>query len=241
MPASDLHRGQFALTPDIILDARRAVWFEREKALAVADLHLGYAWAQRSRGAMLPLSSEDDTIPRLTELVREYGARELFVLGDVVQRAVPIEPVREPLRALCSEVGKLVKLRLLGGNHDRGLARLLAECNVSIEVEGVARLGPHWLLHGDAAPPDGASEDAPDGSRIFIGHEHPAIRVGDGVASVKCPCFVAGERVVVLPAFSAWAAGTNIRQGSFMSPLARGAQFREAVAILAGKLLPVRV
>jgi putative SbcD/Mre11-related phosphoesterase len=230
-----MQRTRHELAPGIILDARRAVWFEAEQALAVADLHLGYAWAQRSRGAMLPLSAQDDTVPRLAELVRDYGARELFVLGDVVQKAVPIEPVREPLRELCREIGGLVKLRLLGGNHDRGLARLLSECEVSIEVEGAVQLGPHWLLHGDASLELEAEEDG----RVFIGHEHPAIRLGDGVASVKCPCFLAGPRVVVLPAFSAWAAGSNVRQESFMSPLARGAKFREAYAILAHKLLPI--
>lgn len=230
-----MQRTRHELAPGIILDARRAVWFEAEQALAVADLHLGYAWAQRSRGAMLPLSVQDDTVARLAELVRDYGARELFVLGDVVQKAVPIEPVREPLRELCHQIGSLAKLRLLGGNHDRGLARLLSECEVSIEVEGAAQLGPHWLLHGDAA----LTGDVTDGGRVFIGHEHPAIRVGDGVASVKCPCFLASARVVVLPAFSAWAAGSNVRQESFMSPLAREAKFREAYAILANKLLPI--
>lgn len=230
-----MQRTRLELAPGIILDARRAVWFEAEQALAVADLHLGYAWAQRSRGAMLPLTAQDDTIARLADLVRDYGARELFVLGDVVQKAVPIEPVREPLRALCGEIGSSVKLRLLGGNHDRGLARLLSECEASVEVEGAAELGPHWLLHGDAA----LAVEPAEGGRIFIGHEHPAIRVGDGVASVKCPCFLAGPRVVVLPAFSAWAAGSNVRQDTFMSPLARGAQFREAYAILANKLLPI--
>jgi putative SbcD/Mre11-related phosphoesterase len=232
-----MQRTRLELAPGIILDARRAVWFEAERALAVADLHLGYAWAQRSRGAMLPLSAEDDTTARLSELVRDYGARELFVLGDIVQKAVPIEPVREPLRELCAQIGSLVKLRLLGGNHDRGLAALLSDCEISIEVEGAAQLGPHWLLHGDAA-----LEVAADaGGRVFIGHEHPAIRVGDGVASMKCPCFLAGPRVVVLPAFSAWAAGSNVRQESFMSPLARAAEFREAYAILAHKLLPIRL
>lgn len=234
-----MHRTRHELSPGIFLDARRAVWFERQKALAVADLHLGYAWAQRSRGSLLPLSAPEETIAQLLELVRDYGAEQLFVLGDIVQRAVPLEPVRAQLHELCGTVGGVVKLRLLGGNHDRGLGALLHECAIALEMESAAYLDGHLLLHGDAAPSSRGSHEVSPGNRIFIGHEHPAIRLGDGVASVKCPCFLVGPRVVVLPAFSAWAAGSNVRQDQFLSPLARDAEFTHAVAILAGKVLPV--
>ena len=75
---------------------------------------------------MLPLAAPEDAAPRLAALAREYGARELIVLGDVVHRAVPLEPVRAQLREFCAALGSVPRLRLLGGNHDRGLERLLA-------------------------------------------------------------------------------------------------------------------
>jgi len=65
-----------------------------------------------------------------------------------------------------------------------------------------------------------------------MGHEHPAISVGDGVTtSVKCPCFLISRRVIVLPAFSLWAAGGV--------EMALRERFDHAVAILGDKLLPI--
>ncbi len=230
-----MHRTRHELEPGVFLDARRAVWFERTRTLAVADLHLGFAWAQRSRGSMLPLNVPDDTVEQLSALAQDYGARELIVLGDIVHKAVPLEPVREQLRALCAGLSSVLSLRLLGGNHDRGLGRLLSECEFTMQVQAEARVGPHLLMHGDAPP----TAEPGEHGRIFMGHEHPAIRMGDGVASVKCPCFLVGPRVVVLPAFSSWAAGCNVRQESFLSPIARAAEFSSAMAIMAGKILPI--
>jgi hypothetical protein len=99
-------------------------------------------------------------------------------------------------------------------------------------------------LHGDE--PDEAlarrrlNEHTALGGRVILGHEHPAIGLSDGVAShVKCPCFVTGKSFLILPAFSRWAAGGDIRSYGFTSPYARHDPAERAVAIVAGKLLPV--
>lgn len=226
-------RSQFRLAPGLWLDARRAIWLETERVLAVADLHLGYIWAQRAQGNLLPLCAPEDAIHRLAELVREYGPREVIVLGNVVHRAVSVEPIREELRRLCRELGD-VELQLLAGNHDRALAALLHECKIALPLAAEARVGAHRFLHGDRPPAAPETEGL-----TFIGHEHPAISLGDGHARVKCPCFLVRRDLVVLPAFSNWAAGSEVRGSKFLSPLARAGKFTRAVAILAGKLLPV--
>jgi metallophosphoesterase superfamily enzyme len=46
------------------------------------------------------------------------------------------------------------------------------------------------------------------------------------------------ERVIVLPAFSRWTAGTDIRH-PLMSSFARAAKFTRAIAICGDKLLPI--
>jgi metallophosphoesterase superfamily enzyme len=91
-------------------------------------------------------------------------------------------------------------------------------------------------LHGDQPS---AGEPVSEGCFLFMGHEHPAISLSEGVASIKCPCFLVSENVIVLPAFSSWAAGGDVRSGRFLSPVAQAARFTQAVAIVAGKLLPV--
>jgi hypothetical protein len=82
-------------------------------------------------------------------------------------------------------------------------------------------------------------EEAPGGDGWFLlGHEHPMFRVEDGVAThVRCPCFLHGDRALMLPAFSRWAAGVVAGREPFMSPLARAVRWREAVVILGDRLL----
>jgi len=223
-----MNRSAIEIHPHVWLDARRAVWLEQEQTLAVADLHLGYAWAHRHAGQMLPISAAETSVARLVALVEAYKPRVLAILGDIVHEAVPAKALDEELRELCVELGGRVVLRLLAGNHDRALAPLLERCGIAAELSPWFEAGPHFLIHGDRAGCETATERLKavrtQGGCVFMGHEHPAIRVGDGIASVKCPCFLAGPDLVVLPAFSDWAAGANVRAGDFMSPLANGAK-----------------
>jgi hypothetical protein len=236
-----LHQ-RFELTAGLWLDARRAIWLPDTGALAVADLHLGYAWSHRAGGNLLPVSVDEDTIDRLRVLVDDYAPREVVVLGDVVHGFSAAAPVCEQLRRLHGEIGARTALRLLAGNHDGWLPELLAAARVQCAVEQESACGPHLLLHGhigDSAAARLATVRA-QGGRVIFGHEHPAITLSAGVATrARCPCFLVAEDALILPAFSPWSSGADVSAGEFMSPFAQAADFRRAVAILAGKLLPV--
>jgi putative SbcD/Mre11-related phosphoesterase len=235
----------YELQSGVCLDARHALWLARERALVLADLHLGYVWAQRHAGLLLPLSAPDDTIGRLENLLKSYRPRAVVLLGDIVHRATRIPEVRRELGCLKTALQEVETVSWVAGNHDRALGALLASSGIDCELQRQIVLGPHLLLHGDAEP--GYEEwqawaaQRGAGGLIIMGHEHPAIRLGDGLVTAKCPCFLAGPRVLILPAFSGWAAGVSIHQGQFMSGLAAAADFDRAVAIVAGKLLPVPV
>lgn len=239
-----MDRSRLELEPGVWLDAGRAVWLEKWCTLAVADLHLGYAWAHRAEGQLLPVETGEDSTERLLLLMARYRPEEVVLLGDIVHRAVDVPALHSELRWLALNVGERARLRLIGGNHDRELAASLAAAGIALEVGRSTTVGPHLLLHGDE--PDEAMaktrlrELSALGGRVILGHEHPAIGLSDGVAShVKCPCFVIGKDFLVLPAFSQWAAGGDIRTYGFTSPYARLQPAERAVAIVAGKLLPI--
>src|SRR5438132_1492813 len=65
----------------VVFDARRAVYFREHDLLAIADLHLGYAWAHRAEGQLLPVSKADDALTRLRALVDDYKPARLVILG----------------------------------------------------------------------------------------------------------------------------------------------------------------
>lgn len=229
-----MNAAQFKVSDDLVVDARRAVWFPDDRVLAVADLHLGYAWAHRLGGQLMPITPTRDTFARLAGLQRDYEPIEIVVLGDVVHRAVALDVLAEEMREMVEGLSPGSRLTFLAGNHDRQLQEVLDRWQLPVRLSNTRVIGRNHLTHGDSA----AANEA--GQRLVIGHEHPAITIGDGVTtSQKCPCFLVSETVVVLPAFSRWAAGTNIRTYPFMSDAARAARFRQAIAICGEKLLPI--
>ena len=236
---------QMECSPGIWLDARKAVWLPGTRTLAVADLHLGYAWAHRHGGQLMPISAVEDTIPRLAALVDEFAPRELLLLGDIVHRAVPVPALQKELACLKEEIGTRTELRWIAGNHDRDLAVLLARAGLEVDLHARHQLDGFTFVHGDA-PLEVAQDDLRGaracGGLIFCGHEHPAITISDRVTTtLKCPCFLLAPELIVLPAFSPWAAGSNVRQRNFLSHYLDASPPERAVAIINGKLLPVTV
>jgi putative SbcD/Mre11-related phosphoesterase len=227
-----------------VLDARRAVWLAAERTLLVADLHLGYAWAQRSAGNLIPITPRGDTLERLSLLLDDYQAARTVLLGDIVHDAVDVEPITAELRLLHANLGSRTELVLIAGNHDRRLMRLLETKSIDLPLVRELQLGPHRLVHGDEPNVKAARAELATahhrGGFVFCGHEHPAITLSDRVAShAKCPCFVEGDGLLMLPAFSEWAAGSNIRRGDYLSRYLQAAEIRSVTAIVAEKLLAI--
>ena len=229
-----MDKSRLEILPGVWLDHRRAVFLEREGVLAVADLHLGYAWAQRYNGQMLPVYAKDDLRSRLSDLCSFYKPRQLAILGDIVHQAVPVAEISDELAALFSALGATCGLKLILGNHDKNL-RKIVRAPAELEFLEQFETERFILAHGNDLT------EASPGKCLIMGHEHPAISLGDGIASAKFPCFVVSERVLLVPAFSLWAAGSNIRAYEFLSPHARAARFTKAVAICGSKLLPVHL
>lgn len=241
-----MDRSRLELEPGVWLDAAHAVWLEEWRTLAVADLHLGYAWAHRAEGQLLPVDTREDSTERLLKLLDRYPAEDVVLLGDVVHRAVDVPALHSELRWLALTVGGRARLRLIGGNHDRELAATLATAGIALEIAESTTVGPHRLLHGDQADESVAAyhlrTQTAMGGRVIFGHEHPAITLSDGVAShVKCPAFLAGPGILVLPAFSRWAAGSEIGRHPFLSPYPRLRAPDYAIAVAAEKLLPLKL
>ena len=236
-----MDRARLELAPGLWLDARRVVWMEEPQALLVADLHLGYAWAHRQRGNLMPISTAEDTLDRLQALATEYAPREIIVLGDVIHAEVTQDTVLDDLRRLHA-LGAPV--RLIAGNHDRQLAPMLRRAGIDAALLREIALGAYLLLHGDLGDETLAATrclaTAARGGRVILGHEHPAITLSDGVAtSLPCPCFLVADDLLALPAFSPWSAGTNVGQGVFLSPYLRRAHLTQTIAIVANRLLPL--
>jgi len=230
-----MDKSRLEISPGIWLDHRRAVYLEEDRILCVADLHLGYAWAHRFSGQLMPLRSQEDLLTRLSDLCRFYKPAHLAVLGDIVHYNVPVAEIKQELNTVFTGLKEICGLKLILGNHDTNL-RKLATPETDFEFLDHFETDNFVLIHGHAAPPV-----HPEDKTIVMGHEHPSISLGDGIRSSKFPCFLLSPTAIILPAFSLWAAGTDIRSHSFMSSFAQSTSFTKAVAICGTKLLPVNL
>jgi metallophosphoesterase superfamily enzyme len=162
------------LREGILLDARHAAWFPEPAILAVADLHLGYAWAHRHSGNLLPLGTPSEDLARLESLLADYPIRELVLLGDIVHTAAPVEPLRDLLSALLAfETRFNLHIRWIAGNHDRHLPRLTNRWRLPIHLLSGHIAGGFHFIHGDTPPP---TSDSPFYVMTRTSQRHPPRR-----------------------------------------------------------------
>ena len=158
------------------------------------------------------------------------------MLGDIVHNAVPVDAIRHEFVQLIELVTARTSLRLILGNHDRRLPQLLEHWSIPIPFAMHYTDGTITFVHGDVLPIGRAPF-------VVMGHEHPVIALGDGIATrAYCPCFLSSPSLLVLPAFTRWSSERgDVRSRRFLSPLAAEARFERAVAILGNRLLPLAV
>ncbi len=231
------------IQPGLWLDSRRAVWLERYATLVITDLHLGFAWTERQRGGLLPLGSESESIQGIADLHADYQPKQWIFLGDLVHGGVSFPAVTQALLEIQEAIGPNSRIFLTPGNHDRRLIESGGRHRLPFSIQPHVRIGDHLLLHGDQAVRETIEnwESArATTARVLMGHEHPAVYLSDDLATrARCPAFLLANQRLVLPAFSPWAAGTDLRRHPPLSPLNRGVDWDEAVVIIGPRLLRI--
>lgn len=191
---------------DLVLHAERAVFWPAQRALIIADLHLGKAHHFRQAGLALPAGGTSHDLQRLTTLLTHFAATQLFVLGDFVHGDTTAAPWMARWRAWRA-VHSCVAITVIAGNHDRALVRT---------PQLAQSMGIDCCLHPIHTPPfvlAHAEEDlrhAPPGAPdcvLMSGHFHPVIRL-PGLP--RLPAFAIAPQQILLPAFSAFTGGQII-------------------------------
>jgi DNA ligase-associated metallophosphoesterase len=182
--------------------AERAVWWERERTLIVADLHWGKAATFRASGIPIPAGTTEADLDRLSTAMTRTAARRLVILGDLFHARAGRVPRTLGTIAAWRAAYPDLEVLLVRGNHDRHAGDPPAELGFDV-VNGPYPLAPFVLRHEPATSPDGY---------VLAGHLHPGVRLhGPGRQSVRLPCFAFGRNAALLPAFSAFT-GTAERE-----------------------------
>ncbi|MFC4249402.1 metallophosphoesterase [Natribaculum luteum] len=220
-----------------------------ERALVVADYHAGYeAGLRYERGVDVP-SRADERRERLLALVERTAPDRLVVLGDLMHSiGDPGGAERGELEVLLESLPPTLSVTVVKGNHDGMIETWFGDQRAGgVEIvpgDGV-RLGDVGVCHGHTWP----AREVLEADVVCIGHEHPCVRLEDGVGGSRVePAWLRGRvdpapfaersayqglpwleggtppRLVVVPAFNDLAGGTwvNVEGQSFLAPFLPG-------------------
>ena len=178
---------------NLTLLPQKAIYYRREKALIVADIHLGKAGHFRSAGLPVPVELAFVDLEALNDLLNnsDFVIEKLIVLGDLFHAKLNYDrKIFEEWRVQNNELEVL----LIKGNHDILTDSIYESLN--IKVYEIMILNNFLLIHN--------FEDEDEIGELYklCGHIHPAVRIhGKAKQSMTLPCFYFNDRIGILPAF----------------------------------------
>lgn len=173
-----------------------ALWWEAERMLVVADLHLEKGSAHAARGIALPPYDTRATLARLEALMARFRPARLVALGDSFHdREAETRMDRDDASSL-ARLASRTDWIWIAGNHDPVPPRRFGGT-----VMHELRMGPLTFRHEPRPAP---------ASGEIAGHLHPCAAVRVRGRRLRRRCVASDGARAILPAFGAYAGGLNV-------------------------------
>ncbi|MFQ5910431.1 MAG: metallophosphoesterase [Thermoplasmata archaeon] len=201
---------EIEILPGMKISRHHALYLEDEDLLVVADLHLGYEGALLEQGVSIPRFQKKVMMERLKRLLRTYEPSRILINGDFKHEfSKNLVQEWEEVTEFLGYISGVADVKLIRGNHDNFLKTILSKKGLDLSMTSV--LGGYIFAHGH--------NEVDREGMLVMGHEHPSLGLRDKIgATAKLPCFLVTPTVVVLPAFSPLALGTDVTTLDFISP-----------------------
>ena len=191
------------LGQDLLLLPQKAIYWKQEKALILADVHLGKVGHFRKAGIAVPRHMEQNDLGVLSDLIFEHKPEKIILLGDFFHSDINAD--WDWFVLWRSQFPKL-EIILVRGNHD-----IIDEENyhrLNIVLHNELLVAPFLMLH---CPLTGDELNDTAGY-VFCGHIHPGISLsGKARQHITLPCFAFGKRQAILPSFGQFTGRIAIR------------------------------
>ena len=216
---------EFAITQD------RALYWPRERALLVADLHLEKASFFARHGQMLPPYDSRETLERLALAIRETGARRVFTLGDNFHDSRGMERLEPHAAGMLAALTRATDWVWITGNHDVGkdghAMEAAAGGTLADELAIAGMILRHRAQKGETRPE-------------LSGHFHPRLQLTVRERRIRRACAVVsadarGSGRMILPAFGTLTGGMDAADPAILTAL-QPARAIDAVVAAGGKL-----
>jgi DNA ligase-associated metallophosphoesterase len=191
------------LEQTLILLPQKAIYWEQQKALIIADVHLGKVGHFRKAGIAVPRDMEQSDLATLSDLIHEHQPEKLLFLGDLFHSDMNND---WDWFILWRSQFPNLQIILVRGNHD-----IIADSHyqqLNIELYDELLMGPFLMLH-HPIPEDQLKNSV---AYVFCGHIHPGVCLsGKGRQQLTLPCFAFSNKQAVLPSFGQFTGKVAIR------------------------------
>lgn len=187
---------------DFIPDLSGALYAPEFAALLVADLHLEKGTSLARRGVHLPPYDTRESLLQLQAAVAATSPRRLIFLGDSFHDQGARERIDASDLSLLRSITRDLETVWITGNHDPAPPE-----DVGGRIVAEMVLGPVTLRH---EPKRHLRDEAE-----IAGHLHPAAAIHARGHRIRCRCFIADERRVIMPAFGSYTGALSVRSDAF--------------------------
>jgi DNA ligase-associated metallophosphoesterase len=191
------------LQQDLLLLPQKAIYWQQQKALIIADVHFGKVGHFRKAGIAVPRDMEQSDLATLSDLIHEYQPQKLLFLGDLFHSDINND---WDWFILWRSQFPNLEIILIKGNHD-----IIADINyerLNIQLHDELLIAPFLMLHHPL--PETRLQTA--GGYVFCGHIHPGVNLsGRARQSITLPCFAFGGKQAILPSFGKFTGKVAIR------------------------------
>lgn len=187
---------------DFIPDLSGALYAPDFKALLVADLHLEKGSSIARRRVHLPPYDTRSTLSQLMAVIAAAKPEQIIFLGDSFHDKWARERIDAADLATLRSITAEYRVIWITGNHDPS-----PPDDIGGAIVTEVALGPVTLRHKP-------KRLAPDETEI-AGHLHPAAEVAQRGHAIRCRCFIADSRRVIMPAFGSYTGALSVSAEPF--------------------------
>lgn len=204
---------------DGIFIIESSLFIEKLDLIVISDLQLGREEELRNKGHLIFDQELAKMKRRLFRIIKESGASRILINGDIKHEFARINKQEwDHILDLFDFISeKNIELILIKGNHDNMLEPIASK--KGYKLINYYYEDDFFFCHGDQLI---NCEEFDKSKFLIIGHEHPALKIDDGVRSETAKCFLHGsfnkKELFILPSFSEFTYGTNILNQNFLSP-----------------------
>lgn len=180
----------------------KAVFWEEQKAVILADVHIGKGTVFRKAGIPIPQGIMEDDLKQLSELLNRFKAEKCIIVGDLIHAKSGIsEDVKKRFSEWLLKMPCPVHLVL--GNHDYALLENLpAEWQLQIHKYSLL-LEPFYFSHAPMHHEEWF---------VWAGHLHPKVEIKSTYDRLVLRCFQIFSDLAIIPAFGFFVGGSFVRK-----------------------------